>query len=447
MKDKIVELAKKAEQSTIIDNSLYIQHDVKRGLRDISGKGVVCGLTEISEIVATKKDKKGQNIPCEGELYYRGISVKDLAKGFKRFGFEETTYLLLFGTLPTSAELKSFTELLEQFCTLPKNFVRDLIMKAPSVDMMNALGRGVLSLYFYDDIPDDTSIPNVLTQVLRLIAQFPLLTVYSYQTAKYHHDEDNLVILRPQRGFSIAENILYLLRHNKGYSELEAKILDLCLILHAEHGGGNNSTFTTHVVSSTGADTYATVASALGSLKGPRHGGANIKVMQMFKDMKNTLKDYSDESVTDYLKKLLNKEAFDKAGLIYGMGHAVYSLSDPRADILKSYVEKLAMEKNLGKDFELYKKVERLAPQIISEKRKIYKGVSVNIDFYSGFVYKMLEIPPELFTPLFAVSRMAGWGAHRIEELSNNGKIIRPDYKSVAKRQKYISLTKRNNVG
>ncbi|MFA5562172.1 MAG: citrate/2-methylcitrate synthase [Eubacteriales bacterium] len=444
--DKITALAHLAEQSTLIDQSYYEQYDVKRGLRDVGGNGVLAGLTEISDIIAFERDEAGRKVPCEGRLYYRGINIEDLVAGFvreDRFGFEETAYLLLFGQLPTAQELAAFRHILSGFASLPMSFVRDIIMKAPSVDIMNVLSRSVLTLYAYDEQADDIAIPNVLRQCLQLIAQFPLLSIYGYQVFRHYHDDDSLIIHHPNPRLTIAENMLHLLRKDSVYSVLEAKLLDLCLILHAEHGGGNNSSFTTHVVSSTATDTYSVVAASLGSLKGPRHGGANIKVVRMFEDMKASLPTRDDGAIRDYLNRLLDKEAFDRSGLIYGMGHAVYSLSDPRAIILGRFVEQLALEKGLEAEYELYAKVGRLAPEVIMEKRKIYKGVSANVDFYSGFVYSMLGIPIELFTPLFAVSRSVGWSAHRIEELANNGKIIRPGYISVAKPTPYVPLSER----
>ncbi|MDR2202426.1 MAG: citrate/2-methylcitrate synthase [Clostridiales bacterium] len=451
---KIEKLAALARESTIIDNTFYYKFDVKRGLRDINGNGVLAGLTDISDIQAFLqdadghfiKDENGARIPCAGTLRYRGLNIYDIVRGFMnegRFGFEEVSYLLLFGNLPTKKQLGLFTEILSGFRTLPISFVRDVIMKAPSQDMMNGLARSVLMLYSYDDTPDDISIPNVLRQCLQLIAQFPLISVYTYQAYKYYHDYDSLIIHKSDPALSTAQNMLHLLRPDSKYTEEESKILDLMLVLHAEHGGGNNSTFTTHVVSSSGSDTYSVVAAALGSLKGPRHGGANIKVVQMFEDMKRTVKSRSDGDIRDYLVKLLDKDAFDKSGLIYGMGHAVYSLSDPRAVIMKSYIEKLAETKGLHDDYELYAKTERLAPEIISEKRAIFKGVSANVDFYSGFVNSMLGIPVELFTPIFAIARIVGWSAHRIEELSNNGKIIRPSYRGICEPKDYIPIDKR----
>ena len=429
-----------------IDLELYLQHKVFRGLRDLNGKGVLTGLTEVSEINA-KKEVDGKLVPCEGKLYYRGIDVEEIVKGFvseKRFGFEETAYLLLIGNLPNKEELEAFNELLASYRSLPSSFVRDVIMKAPSYDMMNTLARSVLTLYSYDENPNDTSTANVLRQSLQLIAMFPLLSVYGYQAYNHYHNDESLIIHTPRADLSTAENILYMLRSDSKYTELEARILDLALVLHAEHGGGNNSTFTTHVVSSSGTDTYSVIAAALGSLKGPKHGGANIKVVEMFEDMKNNIDDWEDENqIAEYLRALLNKEAFDKSGLIYGIGHAVYSVSDPRAKIFKSFVKNLSEEKGLSKEYNLYATVEKLAPQVISEKRKTYKGVSANIDFYSGFVYGMLGLPKELYTPIFAIARIVGWSAHRIEELINADKIIRPAYMNVKNREKYVKIEER----
>lgn len=443
---KISELAQLCLNNSNIEKDLYLKHHVYRGLRDLDGNGVLTGLTEISEIISSKT-QDGRQISCEGELYYRGINIQDIVKGFvseKRYGFEEVIYLLLFGDLPSGGQLKDFTELLAYYRTLPTGFVRDIIMKAPSKDMMNTLARSVLTMYSYDTNADDISIPNVLRQCLQLIALFPLFSVYGYQAYSHYHDGKSLFIHAPLPELSIAENILHTLRADSSYTELEAKILDIALVLHAEHGGGNNSTFTTHVVSSSGTDTYSTIAASLGSLKGPKHGGANIKVVQMIEDMKSVLSDWEDEdAVRDYLKALLNKQAFDRSGLIYGMGHAVYSLSDPRANIFKNFVKSLSEEKGLGREFALYSTVERLAPEVIAKERRIYKGVSANIDFYSGFVYSMLNLPLELYTPIFAVSRIAGWSAHRIEELVNAGKIIRPSYKNVMPRREYVRLKDR----
>lgn len=444
---EILSLAQQCLTVNHIDPELYKKYEVKRGLRDLNGKGVLTGLTDISEICSSKI-VNGESVPCDGKLYYRGVDIEDIVSGFvseKRLGFEETTYLLLFGKLPSKEELQSFCEILSSYrMSLPTNFVRDIIMKAPSRDMMNTLARSVLTLYSYDDRADDITIPNVLRQCMQLISLFPLLSVYGYQAYSHYHDGKSLFIHSPLPELSTAENILRLLRPDKKYTELEARILDLALVIHAEHGGGNNSTFTTHVVTSSGTDTYSAVASSLGSLKGPKHGGANIKVVRMFEEMQEVIKDWEDEDeVSDYLSKLLNKEAFDHAGLIYGMGHAVYSLSDPRAKVFKGFVEKLAVEKHMEKEFGLYSLVEKLAPKIIAKERKIYKGVSANVDFYSGFVYKMLGLPQELYTPIFAIARISGWSAHRIEELSNNGKIIRPAYKSISSHTPYIPLNKR----
>ena len=443
---EILNLAQMCQESSTIDPQLYTQYDVKRGLRDVNGKGVVAGLTHISDIISSKT-VDGQSIPCEGELYYRGISIESLVSGFvreKRFGFEEITYLILFGQLPTAQQLKEFKGLLSSYQTLPTNFVRDVIMKAPSSDMMNTLSRSVLTLYAYDDKADDTSIPNVLRQSLMLISVFPMLAVYGYQAYNHYICGDSFYIHNPLPELSTAENILRMLRPNMSYSPTEALVLDLALVLHMDHGGGNNSTFTTHVVTSSGTDTYSVVAAALGSLKGPKHGGANIKVVEMFNDMKANLKDWKDEQeVKTYLKKLLHKEAFDRKGLIYGMGHAVYSISDPRAKIFKGFVERLAKEKGRQEDFELYSLVERLGPEVIAEERKIYKGASANVDFYSGFVYSMLDLPLKLFTPIFATARIVGWSAHRLEELINTDKIIRPAYKAVLGHEAYVPIAQR----
>ncbi|WP_457942590.1 citrate/2-methylcitrate synthase [Caproiciproducens sp. LBM24188] len=441
---EILDLTDLCTSHSTIDPSLYAKYDVKRGLRDLNGKGVLTGLTEISEIVSSRQ-VDGQSVPCEGELYYRGINIKDIVRGFlteNRFGFEETTYLLLFGELPSAERLCKFKDLLSKYRTLPTNFVRDIIMKAPTFDMMNTLARSVLTLYAYDQKANDTSLPNVLRQCLEMIALFPQLAVYGYQAYVHNQNPNNSFFIHaPKPELSTAENILCMLRMDQQYTELEARILDLALVLHAEHGGGNNSSFTTHVVASSGTDAYSVIAAALGSLKGPKHGGANIKVMKMFEDMKQSIDDWTDEDkVTDYLRKLLHKEAFDHAGLIYGMGHAVYSLSDPRADIFRKFVQRLSEEKGLVREYQLYSLVERLAPEVIAQERKTYKGVSANIDFYSGFVYHMLGLPLELYTPVFAMARIAGWSAHLLEEQINTGKIIRPAYKSIAARRVYVPL-------
>ena len=441
---EILDLTQKCEQNSQIDPELYTKYEVKRGLRYPSGKGVLTGLTEIGEVKSYTIDD-GEMIPCEGKLYYRGYDVEALVEGFnaeERFGFEEVVYLLLFGELPGPAELDRFKRILADYRTLPTSFVRDIIMKAPSQDMMNTLARSVLTMYSYDEKPDDTSVSNVLRQCLQLISIFPLLSVYGYQACNHYLNGHSLFIHTPPPELSTAETILYTLRPNRQYSPLEAKILDIALVVHAEHGGGNNSTFTTHVVSSSGTDTYSTIAASLGSLKGPRHGGANKKVAMMFEDMKKQIKNWGDEGeVTDYLNRVLNKEAFDHTGLIYGMGHAVYTLSDPRTTILKAFVQPLAEEKGMLEELKLYEIVERVAPSLLSHKRQ--RAISANVDFYSGFIYHMLGLPIELYTPIFAIARIAGWSAHRLEDIINAGKIIRPAYKNVAKHARYVKLTER----
>lgn len=441
--EKLTEICVK---NSTISSDLYGKYEVKRGLRDINGKGVLTGLTDISEILShTVVDN--EMVPCEGKLFYRGIDIGQIVGGFikeKRFGFEETAYLLLFGELPDKNSLEEFCSLLSNYRSLPTSFVRDIIMKAPSPDMMNTLARSVLTLYSYDDNANDISLPNVLRQSLQLIALFPVLAVYGYQAYAHYHDGQSLFIHAPIPELSTAENILHILRADCKYTELEAKILDIALVLHAEHGGGNNSTFTTRVVSSSGTDTYSAIAAALGSLKGPKHGGANIKVVKMFEDLKKNVSDWKDDKqIEQYLRDILDKKAFDGAGLIYGMGHAVYSISDPRANIFKAFVESLAKEKGREDEYRLYANVERIAVDLIAEKRKIYKGVSANVDFYSGFVYSMLNLPLELYTPIFAIARIVGWSAHRMEELVNEGKIIRPAYKNVAEHKKYVPLGER----
>lgn len=428
-----------------IDVELYDKFGVKRGLRDKNGQGVVAGLTAISEIMAVKETPEGR-IPCDGKLSYRGINVFDLIKGrgSNRFGFEEATYLLLFGKLPTKEQLDEFVGILSELRTLPTNFTRDVIMKAPSKDIMNSLTKSVLTLAAYDDLASDLSLENVLGQCLRMISCFPMLSVYAYHAYNHYECDDSLYIHRPDPELSTAENILRMLRPDMQYTELEARVLDTALILHMEHGGGNNSSFTTHVVTSSGSDTYSTMAAALCSLKGPKHGGANIKVVEMMDDIKANVTDIKDDdALRAYLSKIVDKQAFDGKGLIYGMGHAIYSVSDPRAQVFRSFVKELAIEKGRTDDFELYSKVETIGKDIIAQKRKIYKGVSINVDFFSGFVYSMLGIPEELFTPIFAIARVAGWSAHRIEELINTDKIIRPAYKSVSAEQKYLPLEER----
>lgn len=442
---EILQLSEICNKNGVINPDLYYKYDVKRGLRDRQGKGVLTGLTEIGEVKSYTIDD-GEMIPCEGKLYYHGIDIEQLVDGFLkdgRFGFEETTYLLLFGELPSKEQLERFCGLLSDYRTLPTSFVRDIIMKAPSQDMMNTLARSVLTLYSYDENPDDTSVPNVLRQCLQLIALFPLLSVYGYQACNHYLNGDSLFIHTPPKELSTAETILYTLRADKNYTPLEAKILDTALVVHAEHGGGNNSTFTTHVVSSSGTDTYSTIAASLGSLKGPRHGGANKKVVQMFADMKEKISDWtSEEQVKNYLQGILNKTEFDHSGLIYGIGHAVYTISDPRTTILKKMIRPLAEEKGRVEELELYKMVERIAPELLKDKRN--RAVSANVDFYSGLIYSMLGLPIELFTPIFAIARISGWSAHRVEDILNAGKIIRPAYKNVQKHVSYLPMDKRS---
>ena len=443
---ELTKLSDKLLRNSVIDKELYAKYDVKRGLRDLDGKGVRTGLTDISEIVQNKV-VNGKTVPADGQLYYRGYNIGDIVKGFVddgRFGFEEVVYLLLFGEMPNTEQLAEFNKMLGSYRALPANFVRDVIMKAPSADMMNTLARSVLTLFCYDSNPNDTSVLNVLRQSMQLIAVFPLLSVYGYQAYNHYLRNQSLYIHVPDPKMSTAEVVLTLLRPDQKYTELEAKVLDMALVLHAEHGGGNNSSFTTHVVTSSGTDTYSAISAALGSLKGPKHGGANILVSKMFDDLKRNVTDWADdEQIEEYLSNVLDKKAFDRSGLIYGMGHAVYTISDPRARILKTYVGKLAEAKNLGKEYDLYQRVERIAPEVIGKKKKIYKGVSANVDFYSGFIYDMLGLPTELYTPLFAIARIAGWSAHRIEELINGNKIIRPAYMSISTHKDYQKLSDR----
>ncbi|MBQ9429083.1 MAG: citrate/2-methylcitrate synthase [Clostridia bacterium] len=439
----INDLAKRCVEHSNIDPALYTQYDVKRGLRDANGKGVLTGLTDISSVHGTKEEK-GSKEYCEGQLRYRGVDINDLTEGVvseHRYGFEETVYLLLIGKLPTAAELKSFSELLASYRSLPDGFVRDIIMHAPSKDLMNLLARSVLTLYSYDLSANDISIPNVMAQCLHLISALPMITIYAYHSYNHFIMGHSLYINQPSKNRSMAENILLMLRRDKKYTELEARLLDLALILHAEHGGGNNSTFTNHVVTSSGTDTYSAMAASLCSLKGPRHGGANIKVVGMFADIMSHVSDWKNgDEVAAYLEKILNKEAFDRSGLIYGIGHAIYTKSDPRALIFKKYVAKLAAEKGRTEEFELYTLVEKLAPGLIAARTGGEKPICANIDFYSGFAYSMLSLPEELFTPIFAIARIAGWSAHRIEELINNGKIIRPAYMAVQPDIEYVPL-------
>lgn len=445
---EIIKLSKICCKNSLIDPSNYDKYDVKRGLRDSNGKGVLTGLTEISEVNSVIEDENGNRTPIPGELFYRGYSIEDLVNGFihdKHYGFEEVSYLLLMGDLPNQEQFEEFNQLLGYYRTLPDTFVRDIIMKAPSRNIMNALSKEVLTLYSYDEKAEDTSVPNVLRQCIQLIALLPVLAVYSYQAFNYFHNKQSLFIHSPQPHLSTAENILYMLRPDSQYTKLEAKLLDMALVLHAEHGGGNNSTFTTHVVTSSGTDTYAAIAAALCSLKGPKHGGANIKVVKMFNHIKRHVTDYNDkEQIRDYLIKILNKEAFDKTGLIYGMGHAIYTISDPRARVFKGFVKSLSEEKGRQAEYQLYNNVEEIAAELIMQRRKTDKKISANVDFYSGFVYSMLDLPTKLFTPLFAIARVSGWSAHRLEELVNPSKIIRPAYQNVHDRQNYVPMDERD---
>ncbi len=435
-----------AKNSSIVDSSLYVQYNVKRGLRDISGAGVLAGLTQIGEVQG-QTVIEGSSVPGPGKLIYRGIDIEEIVGGFYsqgRTGFEETAYLLLFGRLPNAPELDWFCQRLATERALSHDFIHDSILTLASRDIMNAMAQTVLSLYVLDDTPDDTSLENVLRQSLSLIAVFPLIAAYCYRAHVYRFGNSSLVIHTPRADLSAAGNFLHMLREDSTFTPLEERLLDLALVLHAEHGGGNNSSFTTHVVTSSGTDTYSAITAALGSLKGPRHGGANIKVVQMFDDLKQHVADWNDDAqIEHYLEQLLAKEGFDRSGLIYGIGHAVYSVSDPRTELLRKYVRALAEEKGMTDEIRLYEKVEAMAPVLIGRTRKMYKGVSANVDFYSGLLYRLLDIPPELFTPIFAMSRIVGWCAHRIEEIANGGKIIRPAYKSVADRRHYQSLENR----
>ena len=445
LKTQFDELVEYCMQSGAINLDLYAEYDVKRGLRDANGKGVLTGLTEIADVVSYQV-VEGIKMPTDGKLYYQGYDVQELVKSYsdRRYAYEEVTYLLLFGELPNRHQLESFIKVLGSLQELSGIFIRDVIMKAPSENIMNGLQRCVLTLYSYDEAPDDITVPNVLRQSLQLIGKLPLISVYSYHAYNHIHKGENLVIRTPDHSMSTAENILQILRPDGHFTELEAKVLDIALVLHAEHGGGNNSTFTNHVVTSSGTDTYSAVAASIASLKGPRHGGANLKVQQMFRDIKENVSDITNEDeLRTYLEKILNKETFDHAGLIYGIGHAVYTESDPREVILKEYAEKLAFEKNLHDEFEFYDRVERIAKEVIKEHRHLFKPLCANVDFYSGFVYSMLDIPEALFTPIFAISRISGWSAHRLEELVNKGKIIRPAYKYVGEHRPFSDLDER----
>ncbi|MEE0435700.1 MAG: citrate/2-methylcitrate synthase [Peptococcaceae bacterium] len=440
-------LTKKLERNSVIAPELYTKYDVKRGLRDINGRGVVAGLTNIADVHAYEKNADGETVPCDGKLYYRGYDMQELVRGIladNRFGFEEVTYLLLTGELPSATQLDLFYQEMSNHRNLPDGFVRDIIMEAPANDVMNGLARSVLTLYTYDDRADDISLPNVMRQCVQLISCFPVIAAHTYRVYDHYHNHNSLVLHEPLDGLSHAETILYLIRPDKTYSELEARLLDLCLIIHADHGGGNNSAFTTRVVTSTGTDTYSAIASALCSLKGPRHGGANIRVSHMFADLKRCVTNWrDDEQIADYLEAVLDKRAFDRSGLIYGMGHAVYSKSDPRATVLREFVRALSREKGREEECDLYMKVEEIAGRMIADKRKIYKGVGANVDYYSGFVYDMLNLPEELYTPLFAIARISGWCAHRLEELSQSNKIIRPAYLGIAPKHDYVPMSER----
>ena len=429
-----------------IPKALYTDYGVKKGLRDENGQGVLTGLTNISSVRAFDVID-GEKVPCDGELLYRGYDVTKLVKGAgdKRFIFEESAYLLLFGELPDATQLEEFRHIIANCMELPTNFTRDVIMKAPSADIMNSMTRSILTLASYDDRKDDLSIENVLRQSIQLISTFPMLAVYGYHAYNHYERDDSMYIHRPDKELSLAENFLRMLRPDMKYTPLETHVLDIALLLHMEHGGGNNSSFTTRVVTSSGSDTYSAIAAAMSSLKGRKHGGANLMVMNMMEDIRAHIKDYHDEEeIEHYLDKILNKEAFDKKGLIYGMGHAVYSLSDPRERVFKGFVEQLANAKGRAEDMALYNNIERIAPMLIAKERKMFKGVSPNVDFYSGFVYDMLDIPKELYTPLFAIARIVGWSAHRIEELVTTDKIIRPAYKSLVTKREYVDRSHRD---
>lgn len=443
--DKFRQLVKECTRSGSINLDLYTEYDVKRGLRDSSGAGVLTGLTEIADVNAYKTEH-GRKVPTDGELYFQGYNVYDLLGGNtdKRFAFEEATYLLLFGSLPTKSQLRDFIDILVSARELSGRFVRDVIMKATSSNLMNSLQRCILTLYSYDTEPDNIAIDNVLRQSIQLIAKLPVIAVYAYHAYRHFRMDDNLMIRNPDPNLSTAENILQMLRPDGQFTELEARVLDCALVLHAEHGGGNNSTFTNHVVTSSGTDTYSAMAASMASLKGPRHGGANLKVQQMINDIKSHLKNWEDEDeITAYLTKILHKEAFDHSGLIYGMGHAVYTYSDPREIILKQYAKKLSDAKGTEAEFALLDRIEKISIKLLTDEHKIFKPICANVDFYSGFVYTMLGIPDELYTPLFAIARISGWSAHRLEELVNQGKIIRPAYKYVGHHREYTSLEER----
>lgn len=445
----IEDLAAKATEKSKIDPALYERYNVKRGLRNADGTGVLVGLTEVGEVMSYIVDDV-ERVPIEGRLFYQGIEISDLVSGFfekKRFGFEETAYLLLFGELPTTGEQENFEKLLAELRPLPSGFTEDMILKAPSPDIMNKLARSVLALYPYEDDADSIDIRNVLRQCIELIARFPVLTAYAYMARRHYVDKESLFLHAPLPEYNTAQNILHMIRPDGLFSELEARILDLALVLHAEHGGGNNSSFVTHCVSSSGSDTYSVIAAAIGSLKGPQHGGASNKAYAMMQELKGEVKNWRNEmEICGYLTKILNKEAYDRSGLIYGIGHAVYTVSDPRTKLLRDYARMLAFEAGREDEYELYTLTERLAPEVFSRVKKNDKIVCANVDFYAGFIYSMLKIPPELFTPIFACARIAGWSAHRIEELVSGGRIMRPAYKCVQKRRRYVPVESRGEV-
>ncbi|MEG0779990.1 MAG: citrate synthase, partial [Oscillospiraceae bacterium] len=442
---EILALESQWAQHNYIDPTLYQKYNVKRGLRNEDGRGVLTGLTRVAEISAYSVGADTSLVSQDGMLYYRGVDVRDLVKGSEgrgRLGFEESAYLLLFGELPSTVQLEAFQTQLAGYRTLPSNFFRDVIMKAPSRDLMNTLQRGVLTLYCYDDKPNDISLQNVLRQSLQLISNMPVLAIYAYQAYRYYEGH-SLFIHQPRPELSTAENFLMMLREDRGYTELEARVLDVALILHADNGGGNNSTFTNHVVTSSGTDTYSAVSASMASLKGPRHGGANSKVMEMMANIKSNVTDWTDEdAIRAYLKSMLAGENFDRSGLIYGLGHAVYTKSDPRCEVFRGYVQELSKNKDRLDEMELYGRVERIGKELLTDRGR-KKAVSTNIDFYSGFVYEMLGLPTELYTPLFAVARIAGWSAHRMEELSEGGKLIRPCYNCVEEHHTYRPMEER----
>lgn len=440
----IMALKEQWEKKNYIDPALYKKYNVKRGLRDEDGRGVLTGLTRVAEIQSYNVAQGDRIVPTDGVLYYRGIDCRELVKGSAgdRFAFEETAYLLLFGALPTKKQLTDFCIQLASYRTLPTNFFRDVIMKAPTKDLMNTMQRGILTLFCYDDKPNDISMANVLRQSLQLISNMPVLAIYAYQAYRYYRGE-SLYIHVPRPELSTAENFLRLLREDCHYTDLEARVLDVALVLHADNGGGNNSTFTNHVVTSSGTDTYSAIVAAMSSLKGPRHGGANSKVMEMMDDIESHVVDWENENnLRDYLNRMLDGKAFDGSGLIYGLGHAVYTKSDPRCEVFRDYVQRLSSEKGRERELALYASVEKVGKELLMERRH-KEAMSTNIDFYSGFVYEMLGLPKELYTPLFAVARISGWSAHRMEELSVGGKLIRPRYECVEEHNPYVPMEER----